>query len=109
MAANNNSSFNLRSVLEKENLNEANFIDWYCNLRIVLRNGKKEYILEQPYPDELPEGANAVACRAYEKHCNHSLEVSCLMLATMSSDMQKHYENVDAHTMIHGPLEMFEN
>ena len=87
MAANNNSSFNLRSVLEKENLNEANFIDWYCNLRIVLRNEKKEYVLEQPYPDDLPEVANVAARRAYKKHFNDSLEVSCLMLATMSSDL----------------------
>ena len=46
MAANNNYSFNLRSVLEKEKLNGANFIDWYRNLRIVLRNEKKEYVLE---------------------------------------------------------------
>ena len=100
MAANNNSSFNLRSVLEKEKLNGANFIDWYRNLRIVLRNEKKEYVLEQPNPDNLPNGANAAARRAYEKHCNASLEVSCLMLAIISSDLQKHYENVDAHTMI---------
>ena len=109
MTANNNSSFNLRSVLEKENLNEANFIDWYCNLRIVLRNEKKEYVPEQPYPDDLPDGANALAHRAYEKHCNDSFEVSCLMLATMSSDLQKHYENADAHTMIQGLREMFVN
>ena len=87
MAANNNCSFNLRSVLEKEKLNGANFIDWYRNLRIVLRNEKKEYVLEQPYPDDLPDGANAAARRAYEKHCNDSLEVSCLMLATMSSNL----------------------
>jgi len=45
MAANNNSSFNLRSVLEKEKLNGANFIDWYRNLRIVLRNEKKSMFL----------------------------------------------------------------
>ena len=87
MATNNNSNFNLWSVLEKEKLNGANFIDWYRNLRIVLRNEKKEYVLEQPYPDDLPDGANAAAHRAYEKHCNVSLEVSCLMLATMSSDL----------------------
>jgi len=96
-------------VLEKEKLNGANFIDWYRNLRIVLRNEKKEYVLEQPYPDDLPDGANAAARRAYEKHCNDSLEVSCLMLATMSSDLQKHYENADAHTMIQGLREMFGN
>ena len=109
MATNNNSSFNLRSVLAKEKLNGANFIDWYRNLRIVLRNEKKEYVLEQPYPDNLPDGANAAACRAYEKHYNDSLEITCLMLATMSSDLQKHYENADAHTMIQGLREMFGN
>ena len=70
---------------------------------------KKEYVLEQPYPDDLPNGANAAARRAYEKHYNDSLEVSCLMLATMSSDLQKHYENADAHTVIQGLCEMFEN
>jgi len=96
-------------VLEKEKLNGDNFIDWYRNLRIVLRNEKKEYVLEQPYPDELLDGANVAARRAYEKHCNDSLEVSCLMLATMSSDLQKHYENADAHTIIQGLCEMFEN
>ena len=109
MAANNNSAFNLRSILDKEKLNGANFIDWYRNLRIILKNEKKEYVLGQPYPDELPDGANTVARRAYEKHCNDSLEVSCLMLATMSFDLHKHYDNVDAHTMIQGLREMFEN
>ena len=96
MAANNNSAFNLRSILDKEKLNGANFIDWYRNLRIILRNEKREYVLEKPYPDDIPKGANVAARRAYEKYCNDSLEVSCLMLATMSSGLQKHYENADA-------------
>jgi hypothetical protein len=51
MSASNNSVFNLRSVLEKEKLNGINFIDWYRNLRIVLRQEKMEYVLEQAYPD----------------------------------------------------------
>ena len=109
MAANNNSAFNLRSILDKEKLNGANFIDWYRNLRIILRNEKREYVLEKPYPDDIPKGANVAARRAYEKYCNDSLEVSCLMLATMSSELKKHYENADAHTMIQGLREMFEN
>ena len=53
-------------MLEKEKLNEANFIDWYRNLRIVLRNEKKEYVLEQPYPDDLPDGTNAAAHREWD-------------------------------------------
>jgi hypothetical protein len=55
MSASNNSVFNLRSVLEKEKLNVTNFIDLYRNLRIVLRQEKKEYVLEQAYPDDLPD------------------------------------------------------
>jgi hypothetical protein len=77
----------LRSVLEKEKLNGTNFIDWYRNLRIVLRQEKKEYVLEQAYPDDLPDDANVAECRAYEKHCNDSLDISCLMLTTMSPDL----------------------
>ena len=109
MSASNNSAFNLRSVLEKEKLNGTNFIDWYRNLRIVLRQEKKEYVLEQPYPDDLPDNATAADRRAYEKHCNDSLDVSCLMLATMSPDLQKQYEHADAHTMIEGLRGMFQN
>ena len=67
MSANNNSAFNLRSVLEKEKLNGTNFIDWYRNLRIVLGQEKKEYVLEQPYPDDPPDNATAADRRAYEK------------------------------------------
>jgi hypothetical protein len=107
MSANNNSVFNLRSVLEKVKLNETNFIDWYRNLRIVLRQEKKEYVLEQAYPDDLLDNANDAERRAYEKHCNDSLDVSCLMLATMSPDLQKQYEHVDAYTMIEGLRGMF--
>jgi uncharacterized protein YbdZ (MbtH family) len=77
----------LRFILEKVKLNGTNFIDWYRNLRIVLRQEKKQYVLEQPYPDELPSGATIAARRAYQKHCNDSLDVSCLMLATMSPDL----------------------
>ncbi|XP_072148496.1 uncharacterized protein [Setaria viridis] len=90
MSASNNSGFNLRFVLEKEKLNGANFSDWYRNLIIVLRQQKTEYVLEQPYPDD-------------------ALNVSCLMLATMSPNLQKQYEHVDAHTMIGRLHGMFEN
>ena len=70
-------------------MNGTNFIDWYRNLRIVLRQEKREYVLEQSYPNDLPDNATTADRRAYEKHCNDSLDVSCLMLATMSPDLQK--------------------
>jgi hypothetical protein len=53
MSASNTSAFNLRSLHEKEKLNGANFMDWYPNLRIILRQEKIEYVLTEPYPDNL--------------------------------------------------------
>ena len=84
MSASNNSVFNLRSVLEKEKLNGTNFIDWYHNLRIVLRQEKAKYVLEEPYLDDFPDNADESERVAYEKHTNESINVRCLMLATMS-------------------------
>ena len=111
MAANPapSSGFNLRSILDKEKLSGTNFTNWYRNLRIVLKQEKKECVLEQPYPENLADGATAAECRAHEKHCNDSLEVGCLMLATMSPELQKQYEDSNAHNMMEGLRGMFEN
>jgi hypothetical protein len=100
MSASNTSAFNLRSLLEKEKLNRANFMDWYRNLRIVLRQEKTEYVLIESYPDDLSAGSTIADHRAHEKCCDAALNVRCLMLATMSLDLQKQYEDVDAYTMI---------
>jgi hypothetical protein len=96
-------------LLEKEELNGANFMDWYRILRIVLRQEKIEHVLTEPYPDDLPTGSTAVDHKAHEKRCDDVLNVSWLMLVTMSHNLQKQYEHVDAHTMIQGLCGMFEN
>jgi hypothetical protein len=54
-------------LLEDENLNGANFMDWYRNLRIIIRQEKIEYVLSEPYPKDLPAGSSAADHRAYEK------------------------------------------
>jgi hypothetical protein len=76
-------------LLEKEKLNGVNFMDWYRNLIIVLRQGKTKYVLTELYPDDLPAGSSVADHRAHEKRCNDALNVSCLMLAKMSPDLQK--------------------
>jgi hypothetical protein len=87
MSASNTSTFNLLSLLEKENLNGANFMDWYRNLRIVLRQEKTEYVLLEPYPEDLPAGSSVVDRRAHEKRCDDALNVSYVMLAIMSPNL----------------------
>jgi hypothetical protein len=75
-------------------------MDWYRNLRIILRQEKIEYVLTEPYPDDLPVGSTTTDHRAHEKRCDDAFNVSCLMLATMSPDLQKQYQHVHAYTMI---------
>jgi len=104
-----NASFNLRSILDREKLSGTNFMDWYRNLRIVLKQEKKEYVLEEPYPDDPGANASEADRRAYEKHCDDSVDVSCLMLATMSLELQKQYVDTDAYNMIIGLRGMLEN
>ena len=92
----------LRSVLEKDELTGTNFLDWFRNLRIVLKQERKLYVLDEPLLKEPAEN------NAYEKHHNDSIDVACLMLATMSSELQKDLENMEAYDMIFNLKEMFQ-
>ena len=102
-------SFNLHSVLEKEKLNGTNFIDWYRTLRIVLKQEKKEDVLDAPLPESAADGASKAPRDTHEKHLDDTLNVSCLMLLSMSPELQKQHENMDAYDMIMSLKSMFEN
>ena len=89
MASNTTSNLSLRSILEKDKLNGTNFLDWYINLRIILKQERKEYILNQPVPDEPATNAPRAQKDAYSKHFNDSIGVTCVILRCMDSNPQK--------------------
>ena len=88
-------NLSLRSLLEKEKLKSdgTNFMDWYCNLRIILRHEKIEYVLNAPVSEALAEDASAEDKAKNFKHIDDEHEVSCLLVAMMSSDLQKRFED----------------
>src|SRR5664279_2995470 len=102
------SSFALRSILEKDKLNGTNFTNWYRNLRIVLKQEKKEHVLDNPLPGEPGDDESAAARTAYRKARDESTEISCLMLAHMEPELQLQFETVEAHDMIMALKSMFE-
>ncbi|KAK8621756.1 hypothetical protein V6N13_081189 [Hibiscus sabdariffa] len=104
--ANNNLS--LRSLLEKEKLNGINFLDWFRNLRIVLKQERKEYVIEELVPDEPAANAPRADKDKFKKHMENMLDVSCLMLATMSPELQKQQEDMNAYDMIQNLKEIYE-
>ncbi|XP_074572651.1 uncharacterized protein LOC141829140 [Curcuma longa] len=96
----NTNTLSLRSVLEKDKLNGTNFLDWYRNLMIVLKQERKLYVLEQPIPEAPAANATRKEKDAYKNHQDNALDVSCIMLATMNSELQKQHENMDAYGMV---------
>ncbi|GKA18008.1 hypothetical protein Tco_0697845 [Tanacetum coccineum] len=87
---NNNS---IRSILEKEKLNGSNFLDWYRNLRIVLRNEQKLHHLEEALPEAPPATATAAVRNAYTRRVAEQQEVACLMLQQAEQEL---FETVKA-------------
>ena len=69
-------------------------------LRIVLKQERKLYVLEQPVPEPLANDATRADKDAYKKHQDDALDASCLVLATMNSELQKQHENMDAFDMV---------
>ena len=108
MTSNTTPTISLRSIIEKDKLNGTNFLDWYRNLRIVLKQERKEYILEQPILEEPDANAPRAQKDAYTKHANDSVDVTCLMLGCMESELQKQLMEMEAYTMIGHLKEMFQ-
>ena len=103
-----NQPFALRSVLDSNKLNETNYADWICNLRIVLRAANKEDVLDNPLPEESAAGAPAAGGMLTGERLIY-YEVSCLMLACMEPELQMQFENNHAvHDMIVVVRDMFQ-
>ncbi|GJS15514.1 hypothetical protein Tco_0409986 [Tanacetum coccineum] len=93
----NNLTF--RYFLEKEKLPDPNFLDWYHNLSIVLT------YLEHPIPaapvpvtpkQQIPVDILA----AHTRWVKASKEIACLMLVSMTLDLQKNLEHFVAFDML---------
>ncbi|KAG8474922.1 hypothetical protein CXB51_031617 [Gossypium anomalum] len=107
MAANTN-TLSLRLILEKDKLNGLNFLDWFRNLRIVLKQERKLYVIEKPLPDEPPANVSRADKDAYKKHFDEMVDIGCLMLATMNPELQKQHEDMVAYDMIEHLKELYQ-
>ena len=66
------------------------------------------YVLDEPIPEEPAANAPRAQGDTYIKHQNDSVDVKCLMLATMESELQKHMVDMEAFSMIARLKEMFQ-
>ncbi|GJX32367.1 hypothetical protein Tco_0242222, partial [Tanacetum coccineum] len=100
VAAQNINNTTIRLILQQEKLTGPNFTNYFQNLRIVLRSEGKLVHLEQPMTPLLYPVASQAARDTYEALYDAQNEVACLMLGSMSPELQRTLKNYKAYDMI---------
>ena len=94
------SSLSLRSILETSKLVGANYDDWYRNLRIVLMHEKLINIIDKPAITAPADTNDAEATKTYQKYLEECLSAKCIMLASMSPELQRQHEDMEPPAII---------
>ena len=68
-------------------------MDWYRNVRIVLKGCKKDYVLEATLGDSPNDNATEEAMNIFYQRCDDYIDVQCAMLVAMEPELQKRFEN----------------
>ncbi|KAL4361239.1 hypothetical protein GQ457_04G017630 [Hibiscus cannabinus] len=69
-------------------------------MRIVLNQKSKEYVIKEHVPNEPGTNAFRANKHKFKKHMDDILDVGCLVLATMTPELQKQNEYMVAYEMI---------
>ncbi|WRX16506.1 zinc finger protein [Theobroma cacao] len=101
-------NLSLQSILDANKLTGPNFLDWFWNLKIVLKQEKKSYVLDAPIPLVPTTDASAEDKEAYQCHKDDNDEAACVMLASMTLELQKQHEHMDVQSMILHLKELFD-
>ncbi|KAL0430479.1 UNVERIFIED_CONTAM: hypothetical protein Sradi_0673900 [Sesamum radiatum] len=80
--------------METNKFNGTNYNDWLMNLKIVLDFENQGYVLDKPLPVTLPEGSSPEECLTFEKWHEDNRKVRNIILASMTSEIQKQYDRL---------------
>ncbi|KAL0394791.1 UNVERIFIED_CONTAM: hypothetical protein Slati_4445300 [Sesamum latifolium] len=85
----------LTMILETNKFNGTNYNDWLRNLMIVLDFENQTYVLDKPLPITLLEGSTPEERVTFERWQEGNRKVRSVILASMTNDIQKHYDRHD--------------
>ncbi|XP_017984311.1 PREDICTED: uncharacterized protein LOC108663605 [Theobroma cacao] len=100
-------SLSLRSILDAKKLTGPNFIDWFLNNKIILKQEKKAYVLNGLVLEETSDDAISEENEAYRFYMDDFDQATCVMLASIASDLQKQHKAMNALYIILNLREMF--
>ena len=101
------SSISLRGILESGKLVGVNCDDWYCNLRIFLMHEKLIDTIDKP-PMEAPDLSDAEATKVFQKYLDECLTAKCIILALMSSELQRQHQDMDPYEIVEHLKKMYD-
>ena len=101
------SSLSLRSILDTNKLTGTNYVDWLRNLKIVLSQEKLSYILDTPDIEPVGEDATEEEKATYRMWQNDSLTVKCIILASMTNELQRQHDSMDTHSILLNLKELY--
>ncbi|XP_070044898.1 uncharacterized protein [Nicotiana tomentosiformis] len=93
------SIISLREILETNKLVRPNFDDWHRNLRIFLMHEKLIDVIDNPAKIIPPEN-DVQGTKVYHKHLEECLAIKRIILSSMSSELQRKYQNMDPTIII---------
>lgn len=97
----------LRGILDVNRLTGPNYTDWLRNLRIVLTAEKIVYVLDTVMPTP-EEGASEDEIARYVKYIDDSTLAQCYMLGSMTPELQRQHEKMDARSILLHVRKLFE-
>nr|GEW04423.1 retrotransposon protein, putative, Ty1-copia subclass [Tanacetum cinerariifolium] len=102
----NHSAF--RSMFKREKISGNNFIDWFHQLKSVLRVEKKMFVIEQPIPPAPATDFDANVLAEWNALYDVHNEVACLMLGSMTPELHRKFENYSPYEMLKEISSIFE-
>ena len=101
------SLLSLRSILDVNKLTGPNYVDWLRNLKIVLSQEKLFYILDTPTLEPLGEDDSQEDKTTFMMWQNDSLTVKCIILASMTNELQRQHESMETHSILLNLKELY--
>ena len=95
-------TLNFNMFLEKAKLKEdgSNFVDWARNLRLILTDGQKQYVLDAALGNAPLATADQDVLNAWQSRKDEYSLVQCVVLYSLEPGLQRRFER-------HGAYEMF--
>ena len=91
--SNPNGSFTLMNLFGKVTFDGSNFNEWIRNIRMITRYEDKEYVLDKELKEIDETTATPQEIADFRAHERDATKVACIMLATMTVELQKSYDN----------------